>query len=191
MKNAKRIITIILTIALVVGGLYFAPSKETSANVDFSITSPKDGSLKAAGYMDIEWEDASHIGAVKNYEVYIDGSLKTTTTSRKYEFYTTKVNYHKAWIKANFKDGSGFYSKTVRFGVSKKGMATESGMAYYRLDPQAMGVSWYYNWGRGAYTGKYAGIPAGAVLRGAGRKRDRGGHSENQADFERKLHPRR
>ena len=119
MKITKSILAIALSLALAVGGLYFVAPKETEAATDFAITAPKNGSLKAAGYMDITWEDASAIKAVKNYDVFVDGSLVKTTTDTKYEFYTTKVNFHKTWVRANFKDGTNHYTVTVKFGVTK------------------------------------------------------------------------
>ena len=151
MKLTKRILTIILSIALVFGGLYFAPPKTTHADADFAITSPTDGSLKAAGYLDIKWEDASAIKMVNSYDVFIDGSLVENTTDTKYEFYTTKVYFHKVWIRANFYDGTNHYTETVRFGVTKKGLATEPNMGCWRINPQEIGAAWYYNWGRGSY----------------------------------------
>ena len=158
MKITKRILAIALSLALAIGGLYFVAPKETNADIDFAITAPKNGSLKAAGYMDITWEDASAIKEVKNYDVFVDGSLVKTTTDTKCEFYTTKVNFHKAWVRANFKDGTNHYTVTVNFAVTKKGLAVETGMGSNNINPQAMGLGWYYNWGRGAYSGKYKDI---------------------------------
>ena len=156
MKITKRILTIVLSLALLVGGMYyFAPSK-TQAATDFAITAPKDGGLKAAGPIDITWEDAGAIKQVASYDVFVDGKLEKNTTARKYEFYTTKVNFHKVWIRANFKDGTNHYTTTVRFGVTKKGIATEQGMGCYVLKTKEMGLAWYYNWGRGPInTAKY------------------------------------
>ena len=147
----KKVLCILLSIVLVISGLWFIAPKHATADADFAITTPVAGSLKAAGYIDIEWEDASVINEVENYEVYIDGSLMTTTTECKYEFYTTKVYFHKAWVKANFKDGTDHYTKTVRFGVTKKGLAIETNMAAFKIVPKDMGVAWYYNWGRPSY----------------------------------------
>ena len=152
MKITKRILTIILSIALVFGGLYFAAPKITKAADDFAITSPTNDSLQPAGPIDITWEDAGAIRWLDSYDVFIDGELVANTTEQKYEFYTTAVYYHTVWIRANFKDGTNHYTTTVRFGVSKKGLGTEDGMARKMIDPQAMGISWYYNWGRGKYT---------------------------------------
>ncbi len=147
----KRILTIVVSLALVIGGISLVAPSKTSAEADFAITSPTAVSLKAAGFFDITWEDASSIKEVDSYDVFIDGSLVENTTDTKYEFYTTKVNYHKVWIRANFKDGTNHYSKTVIFGVSKKGIATEPNMGCWKIDTKELGLAWYYNWGRGSY----------------------------------------
>lgn len=146
MKITKRILTIVISLALVFGGIGLVSPKVASADADFSITSPTDGQLKAAGYIDITWESASNIGDVANYDVFIDGSLVETTTETKYEFYTNKVYFHKAWIRANFKDGTYHYCKTVRFGVTKKGIAISSGMGGYVAKINQLNIAWYYNW---------------------------------------------
>ena len=145
MKITKRILTIVLSLALVVGGLYLVAPNRTNAATDFAITSPTDGSIKGAGAMDIKWEDASSIKPVSSYDVFIDGSLVKNTTDTKYEFNTVKVYYHKVWVRANFKDGSNHYTRTVRFGVTKKGLAVSDNMGR-NVDPIALKVGWYYNW---------------------------------------------
>ena len=151
MKITKRVLTIVLSLALIFGGISFVGPNIASADEDFAITAPKDASLKAAGYFDITWEDASVINEVDSYDVFVDGSLVKNTTDTKYEFYTTKVNFHKAWVRANFKDGTDHYTKTVRFGVTKKGIATEPNMGCWNIPTKDMGIAWYYNWGRGSY----------------------------------------
>ncbi len=153
MKITKRLLTIIISITLVFGGLYFATPKSTKADADFAITAPKNGSLKAAGYFDITWEDASQIKEVDSYDVFVDGSLVGNATDTKYEFYTTKVNYHKVWVRANFKDGTDHYTKTINFAITKKGLATEQGMGCYNINTKQLGIAWYYNWGRGSIAG--------------------------------------
>ncbi|MBP5773192.1 MAG: hypothetical protein J6W35_03890 [Eubacterium sp.] len=156
MKITKRILTIVLSLALVVGGLYLVAPKDTSAATDFAITAPKTDSIKAAGPIDITWEDANSMKQVASYDVFVDGKLEKNTTATKYEFYTTKVNFHKVWIRANFKDGSNHYTRTIRFGVTKKGLGTETGMGQNNIKTKEMGLGWYYNWGRGAInTDKY------------------------------------
>lgn len=147
MKITKRVLTIVLSIALVVGCIYYVAPKKTKAATDFAITTPTDGSLRAAGYIDIEWESAAGIKDVSSYDVFIDGSLVKNTTETKYEFYTTKVNYHKVWIRANFTDGTNRYCRTVRFGITKKGLAISSGMGGYVAKIDQMNIAWYYNWG--------------------------------------------
>ena len=156
MKIKKRIIAIVLSLVLAVGGLYFAAPKETEAATDFAITSPIDGQMKAAGSFDIKWEDASSIKPVSSYDVFIDGSLVKNTTDTKYEFYTVKVYYHKVWVRANFKDGSNHYTRTVRFGVTKKGLAVNENMGR-AVNPIEMGIGWYYNWGLNPFASTFAG----------------------------------
>ena len=112
------------------------------ADTAFVITSPVNNTMKGAGYMDIKWNPASDKSGVKNYKVYVDGSLKATTTSTKYEFYTTKVNYHSAWIEAELNNGKKVYTPTVKFGVTKKGLCVNDGMGK-NLDPVAMNMGWY------------------------------------------------
>ena len=159
MKIAKRIIIVVLSFALVITGLAFAAPKNTNADADFAVTAPTNGQLKAAGYMDITWEDASVINTVKDYDVFVDGSQVGTTTDTKYEFYTTKVNFHRVWVRANFTDGTDHYTKTINFAVTKKGLATEPNMGCYNINTKEMRIGWYYNWGRGAmYTDMYKDI---------------------------------
>ena len=93
---------------------------QVNASTTFAITSPSNNKLVAAGYMDIKWNSASSYVTVKEYKLYVDGKLETTTTRTTYEFYTTKVNIHSAWVEAILKDGSRIYTDTIKFKVSKK-----------------------------------------------------------------------
>ncbi len=147
----KKVLTIIISLALVIGGISFVAPQKLSADTDFAITAPTKDSLRAAGYIDIKWEDASSINEVENYDVFIDGSLVNTTTDLQYEFYTTKVYFHKVWIRANFKDGTNHYTKSVKFGVTKKGLGVGSGMGPYYAKVDDMKIGWYYNWGTVRY----------------------------------------
>lgn len=156
MKITKRILAIALSLALAIGGLYFVEPKETEAATDFAITAPTDGSMKGAGAMDIKWEDASSIKPVSSYDVFVDGSLVKNTTDTKYEFNTRKVYFHKVWVRANFIDGSNHYTRTVRFGVTKKGLAVSDNMGR-NLDPNELKIGWYYNWGINPYPSSFAG----------------------------------
>ena len=155
MKITKRVLTIILSIALVVGGLYFVAPKNAKAEADFAITAPADASMKGAGAMDIKWEDASAIKPVSSYDVFIDGSLVKNTTDTQFEFYTTKVYFHKVWVRANFTDGTNHYTKTVRFGVTKKGLAVSEDMGR-NIDPNELKIGWYYNWGINPFASTFA-----------------------------------
>jgi hypothetical protein len=148
MKRTKRIIAIMLSVVMMfsVGIVENKTVTKVKADSVFAITSPTAGSLKAAGHIDIKWTSASSYGTVKNYRVYVDGSLEKTTTSLTYEYYTTKVNYHTAWIVADFNDGTSRSTESVRFSVTKKGLCVNSSMGR-NLYPYAMNVSWYYDWG--------------------------------------------
>lgn len=120
MRGLKKLVTLFVTIVMVlsVDIVPFGGTASAQAATSFVITSPAGNALVAAGHMDIKWNPAS--GSVKNYNVYVDGSLVTTTTSTQYDFYTTKVNYHTAWIEANLTNGQKSYTPTVKFGVTKK-----------------------------------------------------------------------
>lgn len=159
MKRVKRIIAIMLSVVMMLSiniseGI---ATYDVEASTSFAITSPAAGSLRAAGYIDIKWTDASSLGTVSNYNVYIDGSLVTTTKNLSYEFYTTKVNYHTAWIEVNFVDGTKTTTPSVRFGVTKKGIAVSGSMGR-NLSPSDVNAGWYYNWGSIPFT--YTGYDA-------------------------------
>ncbi len=160
MKLTKKLIAMMLCVILMfsVNITGDAGDETVKADTTFAITSPTAGSLVAAGYIDIDWTDASSQGAVKNYRLYVDGSLVTTTTNLTYEFYTTKVNYHTAWVVAEFTDGTTKNTASVRFGVSKKGLGLATDMGA-NLNLKDMGVAWYYNWGENPSSGQqYQGI---------------------------------
>lgn len=153
MKRVKNIIAFILAIVMI-----FSLNISTNITTDnikaatnFEITSPTAGSLMAAGYFDIKWTDASSYGTVSNYKVYVDGSLVATTNNLSQEYYTTKVNYHTAWIEAYFADGSKRTTSSVRFGVTKKGICVSSDMGR-NLNPASVNAGWYYNWGSTPFT---------------------------------------
>lgn len=132
--------------------------REVKADTIFAITSPASGELKAAGYIDITWTNASSLGTVKDYKLYIDGSLVATTTQLTYEYYTTKVYYHTAYVIAEFNNGTTASTENVRFGVSKKGLGLATDMGA-KLNLKDMGVAWYYNWGSTPSAGsQYQGI---------------------------------
>ncbi len=148
MKRVKSIIAILLSVMMTLSMTVMEKSsiKEVRADNVFVVTSPANGSLKAAGHLDITWSDASAQGTVKNYKLYVDGKLETTTTGLSYEIYTTKVNYHIACVQAEFTDGKTIVTPVVRFGITKKGLAVNAQMGS-RLYPDRMNMGWYYNWG--------------------------------------------
>ena len=148
MKRLKKIIAIILSVIMVfsVSVLENVATEQIEAATAFVITTPTNGELKAAGHIDIQWTDASSQGAIKNYELYVDGSLVATTGNLSYEFYTTKVNYHTAFVVAEFTDGVKISTPSVRFSVTKKGLCVNDTMGK-KLDPVAMNMGWYYTWG--------------------------------------------
>lgn len=153
MKRAKKIIAIMLSIVMLLA-LNVSENitiTNVSAAATFEITSPTAGSLKAAGYFDIKWTDASSLNTVSKYNVYVDGSLVATTSSLTYEYYTTKVNYHTTWIEAIFTDGTKTTTPSVRFGVTKKGICVNTDMAR-NLFPNELKAGWYYNWGSTPFT---------------------------------------
>lgn len=125
-------------------------SVSVNAATRFVITAPTNNKLAAAGYIDIKWTNANSYGTVKQYKVYADGKLETTTKKTSYEFYTTKVNYHTVWIEADLSNGDKVYTPTVKFGVSKKGLGIDAGMGKH-IAPYELNISWYYTWGRGEF----------------------------------------
>ena len=122
MKSFRKIISfmLILTFVFSINITNDETVTDVSAATKFAITSPTNNKMMAAGYFDIKWNSASSYGAVKEYKLYMDGKLETTTTKTTYEFYTTKVNIHSAWVEAILKDGSRIYTDTIKFKVSKK-----------------------------------------------------------------------
>ena len=120
-------------------------------NEEFVVISPQSEQTVAAGYIDICWNDAKSYGTVKNYKVYIDGILHSTTRNMKYEYYSTKVYFHRVKIVAEFENGTKKETPEVRFGISKKGLAIEDNMGAKVINPDVFGASWYYNWGRGEF----------------------------------------
>ena len=146
MKVLKKITTLVLVVAMAfsvnVTGTF---TESVKAATEFQITSPSDNGLVAAGYIDIKWNNPIG-GTASKYNVYVDGNYVNSTTSTTYEYYTTSVAYHTAWIEAELSNGAKEYTKTVKFGVSKKGLAVNDNMGR-RLDPVAMNMGWYYTWG--------------------------------------------
>lgn len=148
MKGLKKIISSVLIVTMVLS-VSIVTKKSTvkaTAVVPFQVTSPTANKLLPAGTIKITWNNGNSYGTVKNYTVYIDGNKETTTTSTSYDFYTTKVNIHSVWVTAQMSDGKYMDTPTVKFKVSKKGVAANKGMAV-ELEPDDIQASWYYNWG--------------------------------------------
>ena len=157
MKKSRKTIAVILSLAMIIslGAVENWMSQSVYGVTAFTITSPKDGKATGAGYMDIQWTDASGYGTVNKYQVYVDGSYLGETKSLSYEYYTTKVNYHTTFVVATFSDGSQISTPTIRFGVTKKGLAIATGMGAKNVAPYELNAGWYYNWGTTpfSYTG--------------------------------------
>lgn len=147
--NIKKTISIALCLSMTTVAMSGQVIPTTvGAEEEFTIINPVENALKGAGYVDVDWSDVT---GVTQYKLYVDGELKATTTESKAEFYTTEVKMYTAYVTAVKEDGSTVSTDTVSFGVSKKGLAGNDVMARY-LDPKAMQVSWYYNWGTSAFT---------------------------------------
>lgn len=112
-----------------------------------AIVSPEKGSLQPAGYITIEWNSAKGMDEVESYEIYVDNEKQGKVTGDKntFEYYTTEVSKHDAYIKANLKHGSVIYSDIFSFYVNKKGLCMNKEMAA-NVNATDWDVSWYYNW---------------------------------------------
>ena len=148
MKIVNRVLAIVVSVVMILT-IMPAVSKENSVNAaeEFVIVSPKDNELKGAGHFDITWSDIQS-GNLKNYQLYIDGELIATTNDTSYDYYTTNVKMYEAYVKAELTDGSFQNTPVVKFGVTKKGLCVNSEMGK-KLDPRAMNMGWYYDWGTG------------------------------------------
>lgn len=148
MKIVNKVLAIIVSVVMVLT-IMPAVSKENSVNAaeEFIIVSPKDNELKGAGHIDITWS-AVQSGNLKNYQLYIDGELITTTNDTTYDYYTTNVKMYEVYVRTEFLDGSSQKTPTVKFGVTKKGLCVNNDMGK-KLDPRAMNMGWYYDWGTG------------------------------------------
>ncbi len=166
MKYIKKVTAVILVFAMAFSVSIAGGSATTVWSADFAVTSPSNGGLMAAGYMDITWESAGN--NVKQYQLYIDGSLEASTTSTTYEYYTTKVKSFTVYVTAVFNDGSTASTDTIRFGVTKKGLGLATDMGQ-KLDTAYMGIGWYYNWGTSKSSGsQYEGIEYVPMIWGGG-----------------------
>ena len=147
-KVLKKVIFLVLAVAMVLSFNTVAMKNTVKAAnvVPFQVTSPTANKLVPAGHVTIIWSNGNSYGTVKNYTVYVDGKKETTTTSTSYDFYTTKVNIHSVWVTAQMTNGKYMDTATVKFKVSKKGIAASKAMAI-ELEPDDVQASWYYNWG--------------------------------------------
>lgn len=158
MKRLKKMIAVVLTIAIVVT---FVPQINFGVNADtakaFAITSPTDNALVAAGHFDIKWSKAEE-NTVKQYTVYLDDEKVGSTTNTSLDCYTTKVKMHSAYVEAEYTNGQTTKTATIKFAVSKKGLGLATNMGA-NIDLKDMGCSWYYNWGTGPSGGnQYRGV---------------------------------
>ncbi len=151
----KRLITIVLSIALFVSGLTVMPAKasdkvipeEWSLN---AITNPKSGSLIGAGHISISWNN--NLENVSKYKVYLDEKLYMTVNATSDEqmsvdYYTVKVTYHTVQVIAELADGTQVKSSVYTFYVTKKGICVNEKDMGVAVDPASMNIGWYYNWG--------------------------------------------
>lgn len=106
------------------------------------IVYPRDKSLIGAGHFDIKWRAISN---AKNYQLYINDELVTTTEKTTYDYYTTKVQKFTAYIQVELTTGGNQKSKSITFFVTKKGLAVNSDMGK-NINPLSMNMGWYYTW---------------------------------------------
>ena len=80
MEKMKKILAMVLSVALLFSGMIFdntlTKADETNTWSGEAIISPKQNKLIGAGYIDIKWNNT--LENVKQYKVYIDGTLKKT-----------------------------------------------------------------------------------------------------------------
>ena len=157
MKRIKTFWAIALSLVMAITMLPVVENgvEEVKA-ASFAITSPANNELKPAGHIDIKWSAAS--GAVNHYELYVDNVKQGNTNNTTYDYYSTKVVSHTAYVKAVKNDGSSENSDTINFSVSKKGLGLASDMGR-SISLKDMGVAWYYNWGENPSGGdQYKGV---------------------------------
>nr|MCR5430567.1 glycoside hydrolase family protein [Eubacterium sp.] len=151
----KKIVIIILSIALFVSGLTIMPVKAVdslSANdwKNTAIVAPGNGKLIGAGHIDIKWNN--NLENVSKYSVYVDSKLVRTVNASSAEkmsvdFYTVQISAHSTYIVAEQNGGAKVQTPTVTFYVTKKGICVNDVDMGVAVDPAAMNVGWYYNWG--------------------------------------------
>ena len=151
----KKVITIILSIALFVSGLTVAPvnAKDTLDPDEWknqAIVAPKANSLIGAGHIDVKWQ--GNLTDASKYTVYVDSkAIKTVNAGEpknmSVDFYTVKVSAHSAYVVGEQTDGTKVQSATTKFYVTKKGICVNEKDMGVAVDPADLNVGWYYNWG--------------------------------------------
>ncbi len=151
----KKVVTIVLSIALFVSGITIIPVKAEDALIaeewkNSAIVSPTQGSLIGAGHIDLKWNN--NLENISKYSAYVDSKLVKTVNASTAEkmsvdFFTVKVSSHTAYIIAEQKDGTKVQTKTITFYVTKKGICVNEKDMGRAVDPASMNIGWYYNWG--------------------------------------------
>ena len=155
MNRCKKIVATLLAIALVITSIsvtnvYNVNAVASNEWKGTAITAPAQNSLVGAGYIDVKWNNT--LDNASNYEVYVDGSLIATVNASSdkilsAEFYTTQISAHTAYIVGVLKDGNKITTDTRTFYVTKKGICVNTKDMGVAVDPAAMNIGWYYNWG--------------------------------------------
>ena len=151
----KKVITIILSIALFVSGLTVAPvsAKDTLDPDEWknqAIVAPTANSLVGAGHIDIKWKGV--LTDASKYTVYVDSkAIKTVNAGEpgimSVDFYTVQVSAHSAYVVGEQTNGTKVQSATTKFYVTKKGICVNEKDMGVAVDPADMNIGWYYNWG--------------------------------------------
>ena len=155
MKRMRKIIAMTIALAMLFSCIAITPMEPVSAATDAAtwqntaITSPAQGKLIGAGYIDVKWNNS--LENVKQYKVYVDGALKGTFApsgeTMACEFYTTEVKAHTAQVVAELNNGSNVQTAVRTFYVTKKGVCVNTKDMGAALDPADLNIGWYYNWG--------------------------------------------
>ncbi|MBP5773191.1 MAG: hypothetical protein J6W35_03885 [Eubacterium sp.] len=150
----KKVITIILSIALFVSGMTVTPvaAKDTMTPDEWktqAITAPKANSLIGAGHIDLKWW--GNLENASKYTAYVDSKAVKTLNAgdpamMSVDFYTVKVSAHTAYVVAEQTDGTKVQTDTVKFYVTKKGICVNTKDMGVKVDPADMNLGWYYNW---------------------------------------------
>ena len=174
-KEMKRIISLVLTFALLISGITYSGAVSVKADGNEwktnAVTVPAEGQLVPAGYIDVSFDNSME---GYTYTVYLDGQpmywngddivrtdigektddksvIKTFTSqdTGKTEVYTTTVSKHELTVKA-VKGSEEITSEVRTFYVSKKGLALGGDMSD-KVSLRKLNCSWYYNWSTDAF----------------------------------------